>query len=105
MKDEGRYYKFMCGVNRADQMVPYYHAAENSAMDQGIFFFCTTDGCTTNTPQTKIKKSRTITFKNFVLGSIQRIKDLAQKEMRILALTPTALDNTTMQMMAGGRSR
>jgi len=86
-------------------MVPYYHAAENCAMDQGIYVIFATDSCTKNTPETKIKKSRTVTFKNFILGSIQRMKDIAQKEMRILALTPTALDNTMMQMMAGGRSR
>lgn len=29
----------LCDVNRADQMVPYYHAAEKCAMDQGICVF------------------------------------------------------------------
>lgn len=70
-------------------MVPYYHAAENCALDQGIYVIFATDGCTKNTPQTKIKRSRTT--KNVILGSIQRMTDQAQKEMRILASTPSAL--------------
>jgi hypothetical protein len=61
MKDEGRYNKFMQGVNRADQMLPNYHAAENCAMDQRVYVIFATDGCTKSTPQTKIKRSRAMT--------------------------------------------
>ena len=53
----------MWGVNRADQMVPYYHVAEKCALDQGIYVIFAIDGHTKNTPQTKIKRSRTMTSK------------------------------------------
>ena len=68
MKDEARYNKFMSGVNRPDQMVPYYHAAENCALDQGIYVIFATDGCTKNTPQTKFKMSRTMTLRTSYLA-------------------------------------
>jgi hypothetical protein len=58
----------MWGVNRADQMGPYYHAAENCPMDQGIYVIFATDGCTKITPQTKIKRSRTMTSRTSYLA-------------------------------------
>jgi len=58
----------MWGVNRADQMVPYYHAAEKCAMDQGIYVMFAIDGCTKNTAQTKIKRSRTMTSRTSYLA-------------------------------------
>jgi len=68
MQVEGKYNKFMCGVNRADQMVPYYHAAENCAMDHGVCVIFATDGCTKNTPQTKTKRSRTTISRTLYLA-------------------------------------
>lgn len=68
MKDEARYNKFMWDVNRAVQMVPYYHAAKNCEMYQGIYVVFATDDCTKNTPQTKIKRSRTMSYRTSYLA-------------------------------------
>lgn len=55
-----------------------------------------------NRPKSRVKDCD---FKNFILGSIQKMKDLAQKEDENFGLNTNSTDNTTMQKMTSGRSR